>query len=82
MTRRRCNTADNGVRTMTLRYKNGEKTIRVPEGIPIVTVKPGERSLLVPRDAAAAYLLQVSRSPVMRLNTGARAVWSRRSATK
>jgi len=27
-------------RTMTLRYKDGEKTIRVPNGVPIVTVKP------------------------------------------
>ncbi len=41
-------TADSGVRTMTLRYTDGEKTIRVPEGVPIVTVKPGDRSLLVP----------------------------------
>ena len=35
-------------RTMTLRYKDGEKTIVVPDGIPIVTLKPGDRSLLVP----------------------------------
>jgi hypothetical protein len=35
-------------RTMTLRYKDGEKTIVVPNGIPIVTVKPADRSLLVP----------------------------------
>lgn len=35
-------------RTMTLRYKDGEKTIVVPDGIPIVTVKPADRSLLVP----------------------------------
>ena len=40
--------AGNGARTMTLRYKDGEKTIRVPDGVPIVTVKPGDRSLLVP----------------------------------
>jgi hypothetical protein len=33
---------------MTLHYKDGEKTILVPEGIPIVTMKPGDRSLLVP----------------------------------
>jgi hypothetical protein len=37
-----------GGRTMKLRYKDGEKTIVVPEGIPIVTLKPGDRSLLVP----------------------------------
>jgi hypothetical protein len=35
-------------RTMTLRYKDGEKTIQVPEGIPVVTLKPADRSLLVP----------------------------------
>ena len=34
-------------RTMTLRYKDGEKTIFVPDGIPIVTLQPGDRSLLV-----------------------------------
>jgi hypothetical protein len=33
---------------MTLRYKDGEKTIVVPEGIPVVTLKPGDRTLLVP----------------------------------
>ena len=35
-------------RTMTLRYKDGEKTIVVPDGIPVVTVKPADRTLLVP----------------------------------
>jgi hypothetical protein len=34
-------------RTLKLRYKDGEKTVVVPEGIPIVTLKPGDRSLLV-----------------------------------
>jgi hypothetical protein len=35
-------------RTMTLRYKDGTQTIVVPEGIPVVTLKPADRSLLVP----------------------------------
>ena len=39
-------TSGNNDRTMTLRYKDGEKTIRVPNGVPIVTMKPGDRSLL------------------------------------
>jgi hypothetical protein len=39
-------TAGNNERTTTLRYKDGEKTIRVPNGVPIVTMKPGDRSLL------------------------------------
>lgn len=34
-------------RRMTLRYKDGEKTIVVPDGVPIVTLKPADRSLLV-----------------------------------
>jgi hypothetical protein len=35
-------------RTMTLHYKDGDKTIFVPDGIPIVTLQPADRSLLVP----------------------------------
>lgn len=35
-------------RTLTLRYKDGEKTVVVPEGVPVVTFKPGDRSLIVP----------------------------------
>jgi len=35
-------------RSMTLRYKDGEKTIFVPDAIPLVTLQPGDRPLLVP----------------------------------
>ena len=35
-------------RTLTLRYKGGEKTVVVPEGVPVVTLRPGDRSLIVP----------------------------------
>jgi hypothetical protein len=35
-------------RTLRLRYKDGEKTVLVPEGVPVVTVKPADRALLVP----------------------------------
>ncbi len=34
-------------KTITLRYKDGEKTIVVPDGVPIVTLKPADRALLV-----------------------------------
>ena len=34
-------------RTLTLRYKDGEKTVVVPEGVPVVTFRPGDSSLLV-----------------------------------
>ena len=35
-------------RVVTLRYKDGEKTIHVPNGVPIVTMKAADKSLLVP----------------------------------
>jgi hypothetical protein len=35
-------------RTVTLRYKDGEKRVFVPESAPIVTAAPADRSLLVP----------------------------------
>ncbi|HEX7435392.1 MAG TPA: hypothetical protein VF308_01685 [Caldimonas sp.] len=35
-------------RSMKLRYKDGEKTVVVPDNVPIVTFKPGDKSLLVP----------------------------------
>ena len=34
-------------RRMTLKYKDGEKTVVVPAGAPIVTLEPGERAMLV-----------------------------------
>jgi hypothetical protein len=34
-------------RSLTLRYKDGEKTVVVPDGVPVVTFKPGDRALLV-----------------------------------
>jgi hypothetical protein len=37
-----------GGRRMTLRYKDGEKTIVVPDGAPIVTFEPGDRAMIVP----------------------------------
>ena len=35
-------------RTLKLRYKDGEKTVIVPDGVPVVTFRPGDRSLIVP----------------------------------
>jgi hypothetical protein len=37
-----------GGRRMTLKYKDGEKTLLVPPDAPIVTFEPGERSMVVP----------------------------------
>jgi len=35
-------------RTLMLRYKDGEKTVIVPDGVPVVTFRLGDRSLIVP----------------------------------
>jgi hypothetical protein len=35
-------------RKLTLRYKGGEKTVIVPDGVPVVTMRPGNGSLVVP----------------------------------
>jgi hypothetical protein len=35
-------------RTLTLRYKGGEKTVMVPLSAPVVTLKPGTKDLLKP----------------------------------
>lgn len=56
-------------RKLQLKYKDGEKTIVVPPGTPIVTFKPSDRALLVPGasvavtaqgNAAGAVALRVS----------------------
>lgn len=35
-------------RTVTLRYKGGEKTVVIPDGVPVVTLRPGNRLMIVP----------------------------------
>jgi hypothetical protein len=47
-------------RRLTLRYKDGEKTIVVPATAPIVTFEPGDRSMLKP---GAHVLLTATRAP-------------------
>lgn len=34
-------------RTLKLKYKDGEKTLNVPLNVPVVTIKPGDNTLLV-----------------------------------
>jgi hypothetical protein len=41
---------------MTLQYKDGAQKILVPDGVPITTSVPGDRSLLVP----GAYVFMVA----------------------
>lgn len=50
--------ASNG-RTLTLKYKGGEKKIVVPEDVPIVNIEAGERSMLV---AGAKVVVRVRKN--------------------
>ena len=45
-----------GGREITLEYKDGSQKILVPEGVPMATTVPGDRSLLVP----GAYVFMVA----------------------
>jgi len=58
-------------RRMTLRYKDGEKTIVVPPDAPIVTFEPGERAML---KAGAHVLLTAARQSDGSLTAGRVAV--------
>ena len=57
-------TPGNNGRTMTLRYKDGEQTIHVPNGVPIVTMKPGDRALLIPGAKVIVNEQMVNGQPV------------------
>jgi hypothetical protein len=35
-------------RILRLRYKDGDKTVIVPDGVPVVTLRPGNRLMIVP----------------------------------
>jgi hypothetical protein len=48
------------VHRMTLKYKDGEKTILVPPGAPVVTFEPGDRAMLVP---GAHVIFSASKQP-------------------
>ena len=47
-------------RRMTLKYKEGEKTVVIPPEAPIVTFEPGERAMLVP---GAHIIVTAARQP-------------------
>ncbi len=48
-------------RTLTLRYKDGEKRLFVPESAPVVTAVPADRSALVP--GAHIFIFAAQRQP-------------------
>ena len=58
-------------RQLQLKYKDGEKTVIVPADAPIVTAKPGDRSLLVPGASVSLSAQAIDGKPtVLRINAG------------
>lgn len=58
-------------RTLRLKYKDGEKTVTVPSDVPVVTFRPGDRSLLVPGARAfIAAQLRDGRPTALRATVG------------
>lgn len=58
-------------RTLKLKYKDGEKTVIVPADAPIVTSRPGDRSLLVAGASVSLFAQAIDGKPtVLRINVG------------
>lgn len=58
-------------RSLQLKYKDGEKTVIVPPEAPIVTSRPGDRSLLVPGASVSLFAQAVAGKPTaLRINAG------------
>ena len=58
-------------RRLQVRYKDGEKTIVVPPGAPVVTFRPGDRALLVPGASVSLTAREVDGKPtVVRVSAG------------
>ncbi len=58
-------------RTLVLKYKDGEKTLVVPVDAPVVTFRPGDRSLLVPGASVSLSAQVVDGKPTaLRINAG------------
>lgn len=58
-------------RKLQLKYKDGEKTVIVPPDAPIVTSRPGDRSLLVPGASVSLFAQEINGKPVIqRINAG------------
>ena len=58
-------------RTLKLKYKDGEKIVIVPADAPVVTSKPGDKSLLVPGASVSLFAQEVAGKPtVLRVNAG------------
>lgn len=58
-------------RTLRLKYRDGEQTVVVPAGVPVVTFRPGQRALLVPGASVSLSAQLVNGVPMaQRINAG------------
>ncbi len=58
-------------RKLQLKYKDGEKTIVVPPDAPVVSFRPGNRSLLVPGASVSLTAQEIGGNPTaLRINAG------------
>jgi hypothetical protein len=58
-------------RTLKLKYKDGEKTLIVPQDAPIVTFKPSDRSLLLAGASVSIFAQSIEGKPTaLRINAG------------
>jgi carboxymethylenebutenolidase len=58
-------------RTLRLRYKDGEKVIVVPAGAPVVSFRPGDRTLLVPGASVSLSAQEIDGRPTaLRISAG------------
>lgn len=54
-----------------LKYKEGEKTLIVPTDAPVVTFRPGDRSLLLPGASVSLSAQVIDGKPTaLRINAG------------
>lgn len=62
-------TATGTGRRLQLKYKDGEKTLDVPADAPIVTIRPGDRSLLVVGASIGLFAQEIDGKPTaLRIN--------------
>jgi hypothetical protein len=61
-----------GARKLSLKYKDGEKTVIVPAGTPVVKIQPGDKSKLVPGAHVFAIVTRQADGTMLaeRLNVG------------
>ncbi|XAH21821.1 hypothetical protein AAFF27_17570 [Xylophilus sp. GW821-FHT01B05] len=58
-------------RKLQLKYKGGEQTLVIPPGTPIVTFRPGDRSLLVPGASVSITAQEIAgQATATRVNAG------------